>query len=77
MVLGLPHIKKRKIVSTSHKRYARRVVQRVIKKEVNKYGESLFSGGKNACTSGEIKVSSLSNVRARQSDPRLSWIMYH
>ena len=43
MVLGLPYIKMRKFLSTSHKRYARRVVQRVIKKKVNKDGESLFS----------------------------------
>ena len=28
-------------------------------------------------SSGEIKVSGLSNTRARQSDPRLNWIMYH
>ena len=57
MIVSLPHIKKRKMLSTSQKRYARIVVQRVIKKEVTKDDESLFNK-KTVCTSDEIKVSS-------------------
>ena len=76
MVTCLPINEKRKIKDASHRRYARRVVQRVIKNEIDKDGQSLYSLS-TAKSSGEIKVSGLSNARARQSDPRLSWIMYH
>ena len=51
--------------------YARSVIQRVNKREPEKVGQ------KKRSAAGEVKVRGLSNKRAKQSDPRLQWIMFH
>ena len=51
--------------------YARRVIQRVNKREPE------GSGQRKRSKTGEIKVACLSNQRAKQSDPRLGWAMFH
>ena len=50
--------------------YARSVIRRVNKNEPGVKGQKVSK-------TGEIKVAGLSNRRAKQSDPRLSWIMFH
>ena len=78
VIESIPNEKKRTIDKKSRNRYARRVVQRVMKKELSRDGECLYDRFKDfSNTLGEVKVSCLSNARARQSDPRLSAIMYY
>jgi hypothetical protein len=50
--------------------YARSIIRRVNKNEPGTKGQKVTK-------TGEIKVAGLSNRRAKQSDPRLSWIMFH
>ena len=72
----IPKTHKRPLHDKSRARYARRVVQRVMRKELDMGGDSLYDKT-NVNGMGEVKVSCLSNARARQSDPRLSAIMYY
>ena len=51
--------------------YARRVIKRVNNREPG--GEDQVRHSKT----GEVKVGGLNNTRAKQSDPRLSWFMFH
>ena len=51
--------------------YARRVIKRVNRREPG--GEDQVRHLKT----GEVKVGGLSNTQAKQSDPRLSWFMFH
>jgi hypothetical protein len=51
--------------------YARRVIRAVNQREPCAEGQTKFS------RTGEIKVGGLSNRRAKQSDPRLAWVMFH
>jgi len=51
--------------------YARDVVRRVNAREDDMIGQ------KRKTSTGEIKVAGLSNKRAKQSDPRLAWMMFH
>ena len=55
----------------SKKQFARRVVRRVNMLEPG------MEGQKKKSKTGEIKVAGLSHKRAKQSDPRLAWIMFH
>ena len=61
-------------------KYARQIIQRVIWNEPGR-GSNLCDlvtpEKKNLKRKGEIKVSLLSNNRAKQSDPRLAQIMYY
>ena len=52
--------------------YACRILKRLIEREPN------IESDKTKCSrSGEVKVGDLRNQRAKQSDPRLSWYMFH
>ena len=51
--------------------YARSVIRRVNGIEDDRVGQ------KKRSNLGEIKVRGLSHKRAKQSDPRLAWIMFH
>ena len=51
--------------------YARNVIRRVNDIEDDRVGQ------KKRSNLGEIKVRGLSHKRAKQSDPRLAWIMFH
>ena len=51
--------------------YARRVIRRVNAQEPN--APNQLKSSRN----GEVKVAGLSNQRAKQCDPRLSWYMFH
>ena len=51
--------------------YARNVIRRVNAREPGMQGQTKTS------LTGEIRVSGLSNSRAKQSDPRLAWVMFH
>jgi len=59
------------IKPSSQKVYAKRVLKRVIDKEPD------LDPNKKIKTSGEIKIRGLSDKRAKQSDPRLAWMMFH
>jgi hypothetical protein len=59
------------LASKSNLKYARRVIRRVNEKEPG------MEGQKRRSKTGEIKVAGLSNKRAKQSDPRLAWAMFH
>ena len=51
------------------------------KREVFSFGSNIFEPGvenqNRKSTTGEIKVSDLSYKHAKQSDPRLAWLMFH
>jgi hypothetical protein len=47
------------------------VIRRVNQTEDNALGQ------KKQTSNGQIKVAALSNKRAKQSDPRLAWVMFH
>ena len=51
--------------------YTRRVIRRVNAVEDERDGQ------KKRSSTGEIKVRGISHKRAKQSDPRLAWIMFH
>ena len=51
--------------------YTQSVIQRVNKREPEKVDQ------KKRSATGEVNVRRLSNKRAKQSDPRLQWIMFH
>jgi hypothetical protein len=51
--------------------YAREVIRRVNAREPEMEGQTKKS------LTGEIRVAGLSNSRAKQSDPRLAWVMFH
>ena len=55
----------------SKQAYARAVIRRVNKREEEQFGQTKQS------STGQIKVQGLSHKRAKQSDPRLQWIMFH
>ena len=57
----------------SRLQYFRRMLQRVIKREPDAKNVVPTKRQKT----GEVKVGGLSNVRAKQADPRLSWYMFH
>lgn len=59
------------LASKSNLKYARRMIRRVNEKEPG------MEGQKRRSKTGEIKVAGLSNKRAKQSDPRLAWAMFH
>ena len=60
----------RNIKPDSARKYGKRVLDRVNSNEPGR------KGGKKSRT-GEVKASKLSKRRARQSDPRLQWMMTH
>ena len=57
---------------TSKLQYTRRILKKVIAREPNP-----DSNKTKRSRTGEVKVGGLSNQRAKQSDPRLSWYMFH
>ena len=59
------------ILPKSSVSYFREVIKRVNKTEDEHEDQKIRS-----CT-GLVKVLSLSNTRASQSDPRLAWIVFH
>ena len=73
-VIGLG---KRKVPVTEKSKtaYAQKVLSRVMRNEPALPGEADIA--RNKSSGGEIKVSGLSNNRAKQGDPRLSSIMYY
>jgi len=60
----------RNVKPDSARKYGRRALQRVLEREPGR------KGGKKSRT-GVVKASKLSKRRAKQSDPRLQWMMTH
>ena len=62
---------KKVITPNASSQYTRSVIKRVNKRE---YGHD---NQRKKSRTGLVKVSSISNNRLRQSDPRLAWLMFH
>ena len=59
------------ITPKSSSQYTRSVIKRVNNREDGRANQRKKS------RTGLVKVSSISNNRSRQSDPRLAWLMFH
>ena len=66
-----PSKKKKTINHKSKLKHARDVIRRVNEKEPEAINQ------RKRTSTGEVKVSALSRRRAKQSDPRLAWNMFH
>ena len=73
MVIGVVNARQSTKVITPHasSQYTRSVIKQINKREDGRDNQ------RKKIRTGLVKVSSISNIRSRQSDPRLAWLMFH